>query len=304
MHYGKVDGVEKRISRVVMGVDNQADANHMRRMADDFVERGGTAFDTAHIYGGGKQESLLGGWMQERGAREDVVVLGKGAHSPNCFPEAVTSELHESLERLQSDYVDLYLLHRDNPEVPAGEFVDVLNEHRAAGRMRAFGGSNWTAERVDAANDYARENGLEGFSAISNNFSLARMVKPVWRGCIAASEPEFRKWLARTQMPNFAWSSQARGFFTDRAGPDKREDESLVESWYSAENFERRRRAYEMAERRGCEPINIALAYVLCQPFPSFALIGPRKIEETESSLRALDVQLTEDELAWLDLRD
>ena len=89
-----------------------------------------------------------------------------------------------------------------------------------------------------------------------------------------------------------------------RAQPDKREDASLVESWYSDENFQRQARAIELASKYGVDPISIALAWVLCQPFPTFPLIGPRQISETRSSLAALDVQLTPKEMKYLNLED
>src|SRR5207248_4844971 len=133
----------------------------------------------------------------------------------------------QSLERLQMEYVDIYMLHRDNPAVPVGEFIDVLNEQVRAGRMRVFGASNWSIERIEAANAYARANGLAGFGAASNNFSLARMIEPVWAGCISASDPVSRAWFTETQMPLMPWSSQARGFFTDRARPDDETDPEL-----------------------------------------------------------------------------
>src|SRR5204862_2193539 len=128
------------------------------------------------------------------------------------------------------------------------------------------------------------EHGMTGFSAISNNFSLARMVSPVWDGCIAASDAESRAWLTENQMAIMPWSSQARGFFTGRAHPDNRSDEELVRCWYSEDNFRRLERVNELAQKRGVLPINIALAYVLCQPFPTFPLIGPRLLSETRTS--------------------
>ncbi len=303
MPYADIPGVGKPVSRLVMGCDNQQTMPHAAIMFDDFVERGGNCFDTAFIYGGGVMERLLGGWMQNRGNRDDLVVIGKGAHSPNCFPERVTSELAKSLDRLQTDYVDVYFLHRDNLDVPVGEFVDVLNEHVEAGRIKAFGGSNWTAARIDEANAYAASKGLQGFQAVSNNFSLARMENPVWPGCIAASEDAYRDWLSANDVALMCWSSQARGFFTDRAGPDKKDDPDLVHAWYSDTNFERRKRCFELAEQKGVQPVHIALAYVLAQPFAPFALIGPRTIAETKSSFEGLGVSLTDRECAWLDLR-
>ena len=143
------------------------------------------------------------------------------------------------LARLQTDYLDIYMLHRDNPSLPAGAFIEALNAELRAGRVRAFGASNWSIERVEEANRYAQERGLVGFAAMSNNFSLARMVEPVWAGCIAASDPESRAWLTERQLPLMPWSSQARGFFTGRAAPDRRDDPELVRCWYSPDNFAR-----------------------------------------------------------------
>ena len=77
-------------------------------------------------------------------------------------------------------------MHRDNPDVPVGEFVDAMDAEVKAGRIRGpIGGSNWTRERLDAAIDYARANGKTELGALSNNFSLAEMVDPIWPGCVA-----------------------------------------------------------------------------------------------------------------------
>jgi aryl-alcohol dehydrogenase-like predicted oxidoreductase len=128
------------------------------------------------------------------------------------------------------------------------------------------------------------------------------MVSPVWTGCIAATEPDFKQWLLENRPSLLAWSSQARGFFTDRAHPDKREDAELVRCWYSDDNFQRRERAIDLARKKGVQPINIALAYVLHQPFPTFALVGPRTVAETASTCMGLSVSLTPDEVRWLNL--
>lgn len=304
MRYGQLAGVEKPVSRLVMGVDNQTSWSHAAVMFDDFFEQGGNCFNSAYIYGKGRCEGILGEWIRNCGIREQVVILDKGAHTPHCNPQALSSQLLESLDRLQTDYVDVYMMHRDNLTIPVGEFVTVLNEHKNAGRMRAFGVSNWSIERIQEANFWAAEHGMAGFSAISNNFSLARMIDPVWAGCISASDVKSRHWLAETQMPIMPWSSQARGFFTGRAHPDDYSDAELVRCWYSADNFQRLERVNQMAQERGVLPINIALAYVLNQPFPTFPLIGPRLLSETRTSLPALTVELTPAEIRWLNLED
>jgi predicted dehydrogenase len=139
---GTIPHLAKPVSRLIMGCDNTVTMPHSAAMWDDYYERGGNTFDTAYVYGGGLQEKLLGQWIKNRGIREEVSVIAKGAHTPFCTPEWLTKQLEESLGRLQTPYADIYMLHRDNLEVPIGEFVEVLNEHVKAGRIRAFGGSN------------------------------------------------------------------------------------------------------------------------------------------------------------------
>jgi predicted dehydrogenase/aryl-alcohol dehydrogenase-like predicted oxidoreductase len=304
MKYGKIPGLDKPVSRVIMGADHQKTMVAASGLFDYFFERGGNCIDVAYHYGNGHQEKVLGQHIKNRGIRKQIVILGKGAHTPNCNPKAVTQQLLLSLENLQTDHLDIYMLHRDNPDIPVSEFVDVLNEHKRAGRIKVFGGSNWSIQRVEQANAYAKSKNLEGFTSVGNNFSLARMVNPVWGGCIAASDPESRAWFAKTQMALLPWSSQARGFFTERASPANLSDKEMVNSWYSEDNWKRRERVLEMARKRNVLPINIALAYVLCQPFPTFPLIGPRTIEETRTSLLGLDLLLTPQELRWLNLED
>ena len=294
MTYGSVDGVDKPVSRIVMGTLNRHDLRHASVMYDDFFEMGGTCFDTARVYRG--SEATLGLWLRNRGVRDQAVVVTKGAHTPDCYPDKVSPQLAQSLDELGTDYVDVYLLHRDNPQVPVGEFVDVLDEHVRAGRIRAFGGSNWSIARFEEANEYAAKRGRTGFSVLSNNFSLARMIEPPWEGCVSASGPELRRWLEDRQVPLLSWSSQAQGFFaTD--GPVQ-----YPASWLNNDNRERRERARSLANEKGVEPTTIALAYVLAQPFPVFPIIGPATMGETASSLEALGVAISPEEAAWLNL--
>lgn len=297
-------GLAKPVSRLVMGQVNQATLPAASVLWDEFFESGGNCFDSAYIYGGGRSERILGRWIANRGVRDQVVLLNKSAHSPHCYPEALTKQLLESLERLGTDCIDIYMMHRDNLDVPVGEFVEVLNEHQQAGRITVFGGSNWTNERVEAFNAYAADKGLAGMVALSNNFSLARLVEAPWAGCLASSAPEFKVWHERVNFPLMPWSSQAQGFFTERAHPDRRDHKGLVRSWYSDDNFERQARAKQLAKKRGALPIQIALAYVLCQPFPTFPLIGPRDLAELRTSLPAVQIELSPQDLAWLNLED
>lgn len=299
---GIIAGLDKPLARLVMGVDNQVTMPHAATVFDDYFERGGNAFDTAFVYGENKSR-LLGRWIASRGVRDQVVVIAKGAHTPNCNPEDLAAQLIRQLDWLGLERADIYLMHRDNLDIPVGVFIDVLNEQVRAGRIQVFGGSNWTLERVKKANAYAKRKGLQGFSALSNNLALAEMIKPIWGGCVQVHDAADRAWLRKTQTALLPWSSQARGFFVPaRAQPGKLDDRSLAECWYSDANFQRQARAIELAARRGVEPINIALAWVLCQPFPCFPLIGPRQISEMRSCMQALDVRLTPKEMKWLNL--
>ncbi len=298
-----IPGITKPASTVMLGFEFFPNFAAASLTLDAFYEAGGNAFDTAYVYGGGKTESIFGDWHTSRKVpREEIVLIGKGAHSPLCYPDMISKQLDQSLNRLKTDYVDIYFMHRDNTAVPVSEFVDAMDAEVKAGRIRGiFGGSNWTRARFDEAIAYAEKNGKTAPAALSNNFSLAEMLDPIWAGCVAASDDEWKAWLNAKQIPNFAWSSQGRGFFTDRAGRDKRNDEELVRVWYSDRNFGRRDRAIELAQKLGRNPIHIALAYVIAQPFPVIPLIGPRTIAELEDSLSALDIKLTPEQVKWLE---
>ncbi len=298
-----IPGLSKQASVVALGFEFFPNFASASLTLDAFYEAGGNLFDTAYVYGGGKTESIFGDWHTSRNVpREDIVLIGKGAHSPLCYPDMIAKQLDQSLQRLKTDYVDVYFMHRDNTDVPVGEFVDAMDAEVKRGRIRGiFGGSNWTRERMDEAAAYAKANGKEAPAALSNNFSLAEMLDPIWAGCVAASDDGWKAWQQERQIPNFAWSSQGRGFFTDRAGRDRRDDEELVRVWYSDRNFERRDRAIQLAKELGRSPIHIALAYVIAQPFPVIPLIGPRTIGELEDSLSALDIRLTAEQVRWLE---
>ncbi len=297
-----IPGLAKQASAVAMGFEDFRTFPSGAILLDAFWERGGNLFDTAFIYSGGYTEKLFGEWQKSRGVREQAVVIGKGAHSPLVYPDVIAKQLTQSLDRLQTDYVDIYFMHRDNLDVPVGEFVDALDAEVKAGRIRGpYGGSNWTKERMDEAIAYANANGKTPPQALSNNFALAEMLDPIWPGCVTASTPDFKQWLIDRQITNFSWSSQARGFFTDLAGRDKTDNEELVRCWYNDQNFGRRDRAIELGKQLGKSPIHVALAYVLTQPFPSVPLIGPRRLLELEDSLKAFEIQLTPEQVKWLE---
>ena len=318
MKYGTIVGLEKPVSRIVQGsiqVDVKNDEIGFAQMDAAFAQ-GINAVDTAYIYGGGANDRFIGRWMRERDNRDKVVVLAKGNHPSDrdkVTPFDIAHDLHEILARMKTDYVDLYVLHRDDLSVPVKPLIDELNKWHKEGKIRAFGGSNWTPARLQEANDYAKANGLVPFACSSPNFSLAEQHKEPWGGCVTITGPKnqaARDWYAKENMPLFTWSSMAGGFMSGRITRENKEtfddyfNKLAVECYASEENFTRLDRAKEMGEKKGLTLPQIALAYVLNYPLNIFPLVGSATIEELNANVEAANTVLTETEMAYLDLRD
>ena len=319
MKYEKIKGLDKKISKLIMGNDNQIEFDSAEKLWDHWIEVGGNAFDNAHVYGNGSMESLMGEWHTKRNIRNDIVVIAKGAHTPNCNPSSISSQLSESLDRLKTDFADIYIMHRDNLEIPVGEFMDVLNQEMKKGRIKIFGGSNWTLERFKEANEWAEKNNIQPMSILNNNLALSKMIKPLWAGCISSNDDDILEYLKKTQTAHLSWSSQGRGYFLPpeicQAIEDKiTKDESSwrqpgenssgpISCYDSEDNRERRKRANELAKELNVTAQNIAGAWPLNQSFPSFALIGPREISEIDTSLPSLDIKITKEQVDWLNLK-
>lgn len=318
MQYGKLPGVDKPISRIVHGtiLANSKDEQKSFELLDAALELGITTFDTAHVYGSGDNERTVGKWIRENNLRDQVVIVAKGAHHnadrKRVTPFDITADIHDSLARFQTDHLDIYLLHRDDPSVPVGPIVEVLNEHHKAGKIGPFGGSNWSYQRIREANEYAAAHGLVPFAASSPNLSLAEMIHEPWDGCISISGPhreEDRAWYAQQNMALFTWSSLAGGFFSGRFRRNNLDtfeayfDKVVVNSYISEDNFRRLDRAEELAKEKGMTLAQIAVAFVTSQPLNVFALLAPQTAEEARLNVEASEVKLTPVELAWLDLK-
>ena len=314
MNYGQIAGLDRPVSRVVLGSIglNNNDPSHVASMIEAYLERGGNMIDTANIYGGGKSERAIGEWLRTSGRRGDILLLTKGAHhdktGKRVTPDEISFDLGQSLERLGVPSVDLYVLHRDDPEVPVGPIVETLNGHAERGRVKAFGGSNWSHQRLEEAAQHARDRGLRPFAASSPNLALAVPNEPMWADCISISgDVDAQDWYRRTRTPILSWSSQASGFFSGRFSPDfvaeSGGDKDVMRVYSAEQNWERYRRAEQLGKEQGKSPIQIALAWVLNQPeLNAFALIGPRSLDELNSSLDAAELSLTPDQVRWLNL--
>jgi aryl-alcohol dehydrogenase-like predicted oxidoreductase len=309
-------GVEARPVSVIglgttSGIFGPGGEERVDVIMEAFLDAGGNCIDTAHVYGLGESEKAIGRWLERSGRRADIFLVTKGCHPkvaddgrfgpPRVTPEAIHTDLSESLDRLRTDGVDLYLLHRDDESVQPGPLLEALNEEKVAGRIGAFGASNWTVDRIEAANRYASVHDIEGFGVNSPGLSLARPTNMFYPGTLFADD-DTRHWHTDHQFPMLAWSTLAAGFAGGTTTAASSVDE-VARVYYSEDNFERRRRADELGRDKGASGLQVSLAFVLSQPYPTIALVGPSKAPNLEEALGALEIGLTPEEMAYLDLR-
>lgn len=314
MKYGNIPGVEKRISRLVQGIGKARSLGEGEGFAllDAYLAKGVNAFDTARVYGG--TDKFLGAWLASRGVRDQVVILAKGAHHnaerQRVTPQDIHDDLEASLRDIGVEHIDLYVLHRDDPSQPVGPIVEALNDALKAGKIGAFGGSNWTHERLAGANAYAAERGLTPFALTNPNYSLAEQIEEPWENCVSIGGPSGkaeRDWYREQKMPVFSWSSLAGGFLSGRITPDNRDEmaESMklvARCYYSDANFERLVRVQQIAEQKGATVPQVALSFLFHQGLDLYALVGSATADELQANIDALDLSLTPAEVAWLDL--
>lgn len=284
-------------------------------LLNTYVENGGTYIDTAEVYGAveeyGYSEMVIGSWLKANASmREKIILASKGLIPGYCAPlhpggakidpPSIQRAITGSLQRLHTDYLDIWMFHRDNSDIPVDELVDTLDEEVRKGRIRAYGASNWSTSRIQAAIDYAKHQGKAEMMSASNHFSLAKAKEPFWDGAIVTDESD-KKWFIKNHCLLVAWSSLGRGFFA-KGNPSDTSNKDLVRVYYSEENFERKKRAEEFGKMRGLSMFEIALAYVISQDFQVIALNGSETPEQVLSSIHASELSLSPAERDWLDL--
>ena len=278
-----------------------------------YRDAGGNFFDTAHCYsfwlpgGAGASERALGDYVRRHKCRDEVVIATKGGHpaapgyrDDEAFlsPERVRADVAESLQRLGVDAIDLYWLHRDDPRIDVGAIVDMLADEVRRGRIRAFGGSNWTSQRLAEANRYAGKRRTPGFVAseprwnllYSNPVSETDRIQP---GAVLEVNERDRSWYARTQMPVVPFSPTGVGFFATMG--------ARPESLRTPENLARVARVEKLADELGTSPNRIALAWLLHQPCPVVPILGTTSSEHLLDALGALNVTLSREQCGDLE---
>jgi aryl-alcohol dehydrogenase-like predicted oxidoreductase len=223
---------------------------------------------------------------------------------PRLSPREIAQDLEESLRNLGTDHVDLYWLHRDDPGRPVGEIVEALNEHVAAGAIRAFGCSNWSTQRMQEARAYCLAHGVQGFVASQVMWNLAQPNACAFGfpGMVGMDE-EMRAFHASTGLAAIPYNAQASGLFSKalRADFEGHPAYERVRANYLNPTTRRRiARVRRLARERGVEPTQVAVAYLIGQPFVTVPVVGPRNPAQLASSLGAAEVRLGEDDLAFL----
>ena len=314
--YAAIEGLDKPVSRLFFGtaIRPMLMGQDASALLDSVFAQGINAFDCARGYG--MAEKSLGSWIKARNNREKVVLLTKCGNvnlqgRVHIDREVIEKELQTSLKTLQTDYVDIFLLHRDDPNTPVSQIIDCLNDCCRQGKIRIFGVSNWSHARIQEANAYAQANGLKGFSVSSPNYGLAEQVDDPWGGnCVTISgedNADARAWYAQTQMPVLAYSSLARGFFSgkfhsfDYDAAKKMLDPAGQKGYLYPVNMQRLQRAEQMAQEKGCSVAQIAMRYIFSSPMNVFALVSTQNPNRMRDNIEAASNPLTAEEAAWLE---
>lgn len=314
MRRKRIEGSELDVSAICLGtfvVGTSLDETESSRLLDAYVHEGGNFIDTANVYGkwleGGtsRSEAAIGKWMKARRNRENLVIGTKGAHPdmrtlhiPRLSPADIAEDVEESLRNLQTDYIDLYWLHRDDIERPVGDILETLHTLARAGKIRYYGCSNWTAERIEQARQYAERSGVQGFVANQNMWNLAE-ANPgqfAYPGLEVMDEASLN-YHERTGMTAIPYTSQANGFFSKALRDDFAANpayDKLKRQYVNERTLARVEHVRELAEQTGWEATQIALAYLICQKIPTIPIVGPKNEAQLRDSLKALDLELSD----------
>ncbi len=288
-------------------------------LMDLYYELGGRVVDTGHCYGmffpgGGRQplaERAIGKYLSAR-RDKSFLVCTKGGYpdldtgTPRLNKDDINADLEASLHELQKDHIDIYYLHRDDPSLPVEALVPLWDELVRAGKVRAVGVSNWSPERVRAANAFAQANGLTPIRFVQNLYSLGSYCAwPMNDQTMRVTDEADLKVFAQMRDVQFiAYSAQAYGFFSKVDIHDSAAGEDLISQRYpyfdAPSSLERARRVSQLAEEHGVSPAAIVLSFVLSDPLAPAAIIGCTKLWQLHEAMGARALKLNDLELSYL----
>lgn len=304
-------GTDLRVSHVcyggvAWGTSHKGEA--MDRLVNAFRDLGGNFFDTAHCYsfwlpgGTGASELALGDYLRRNGGK-GLVIATKGGHRSEpgyrkvdqyLSPGRIAADIDDSLARLGVDTIDFYWLHRDDTRVPATEVIDTLNAEVKRGRVQYLGASNWSMERIDAANAHARKHGLRGFVATQPEWSLGLPdMKSRAAMMLRFFDDDDRRRCEAQHFPVIPYTPTAGGYF----GSGGERAKSAFENPTSRARLER---VKQLATRLGKSNNQIALAFLMSHAFPVIPILGTTQVDHLNDAAAAVEIRLTAEQLAWL----
>ncbi len=289
MNYKKL--CDMNLSEIVLGTegyDERIDRNTAFQLMEFYVENGGNIIDTARLYCEGKSEALVGEFIKDK--RDKVYISTKCAHPLTLqdlshirlSKEEIEDDVEKSLKALQTDYIDILWIHRDDIEKPVGPIIDTLNGLIKSGKVRHIGASNWSYDRIAEANEYAKSTNQTGFCASQALYNLATRSK-VWDTKLAYIEEEKEKYDKGT-LPVFAFSSQAKGFFEKYAANNL--SEKAKERYLNEQSIKTFEKICERAQKENSTISHTALRMLQEQSkFDVFMIVGPSKLSQLKETL-------------------
>ena len=277
-------------------------------LLDAFVAGGFNFIDTADVYSRwhpgnsvGESETIIGKWLKSRGGRDRVVIGTKvgiemGPGQKGLSSAYVTREVEASLRRLQTDHIDLYMSHRDDPETPLVETLETFAGLIKAGKVRAIGASNYTAERLKEALDTSARHGLPRYESLQPMYSIAE------RG-------EFEGYLEtlcqRENIGVICYYSLASGFLTgkyrSKADTADRARGSRVEKYLNEHGSRILGALDEVAARYGAKPSQVALAWLIARPSVTAPIASATSLGQLQEIMKAPEVKLDKDAIERID---
>lgn len=298
-------GTDVHLSRVAMGSAMsmmRLDRKVIYRLFDEYLDAGGNCLDTARAYGNGQCEEMVGDYLKQSSRAQDIVISTKGCHpleddmsKSRLSLDDLEHDINISLKTLHRDCIDMYWIHKDDESLPVEQIVDNINQIIKEGKAKVVGCSNWHANRIKAANEYAKASGQQGFLASQVQWSLVDTKEEYFKQYQAVvMNPDSYNWYLSQNMPVFAFSSQAQGFFSRIGikGLDALPAE-LRHNFASPENLIRYERVKKIAQTQNVSISAVVLAYLTNNKLPSVAIIGAENSDMLHQSMESSAVQLS-----------
>ena len=282
----------------------QADEAQSQAVLDTYTKMGGNFIDTADVYAQGQSETILGRWMQARGNRSNLVVVSKVGMQMGPDPQDqglsrrhIEKSVEDSLRRLQTDYIDLYLAHRDDPNTPLEETLETFTRLVEQGKVRYAGASNYSAERLAAALQVSDAHGYARYACLEPRYNL--VLRDGYAGALEA--------LCRAEgLGVITYSALGSGFLSgkyrrDAPLPATSRAEGVQRTYMNDRGFAVLDAAEQVAKAHGATIAQVALAWQMARPGITAPIASATSPEQVRELLGAADVQLTPEDIAALD---